>query len=767
MQAELSAERLIAACEEAVRTYEPAKTTVDTHTDQFNLRKKISDPDDQLFVQQVVYGCLRYKKMLKIVLSSLYFKHSGETQRGDYTLYTVFAYLAIVRLHELGFSAFRSLVLSQEHFKMSIFLKFLFNQETVNNWLRPEWLKMFEPSFVDEQLIAKLLVFAPNVHNLLQILEGRMASEAAKKEAAAEAARALAEGRGGKGEHTTPVPFQLTEPKPRSVPNPEEVITKTFKANKVPTSTYRDAKQLPERIELDQKKDLNRMQMKAKYSNPKRQPFKLRVTERPSNLSKVREEVEAAREAECHFEGPKANPVPRPRAGQGAVRLNSAAILREDILYRKKQEGEAAVLSAYEQELRDASEFESWQKRMLAQDEQSRLEEVERRRIATIIADEEAKEARARKLNENRALAMIAKREAHEALHQLQAEEHHRKEEARQLVRDVQAARERPVLAMEEVAKQNRLKAQELREETERLEAQAAEEKRVEEAKRADLIQQIRALELVPRKRITALDPTYVPQHGLLEQMSLAELRERLAVVEQDRSEEVSKRRANIVSSKQERELDLSQRAQRLTEMRELAASQAAAKRDALREANKLAERQRQDRLAEAQLKVHETIEAKRATRRREEAALAAELKSIRIKNQYLGVDKATVERKNWESQQAGAQREVIARQQQRHEDAKHIAQKRDSAQRVVNRSREQKVQETFLKEYEQHLEEAKVDSELEKAQVLGRQAQLRTMLNLGQSQSAKLAGTKQDWGSTHGSSASMRDEMNATGIAS
>ena len=89
----------------------------------------------------------------------------------------------------------------------------------------------------------------------------------------------------------------------------------------------------------------------------------------------------------------------------------------------------------------------------------------------SILADEEAKEARARKLSENRALALAAKRETHDALSQLQAEEEHRMEEARYLVKDVQAARERPVQAMEELARQNRLKAQELREETGRLEA--------------------------------------------------------------------------------------------------------------------------------------------------------------------------------------------------------------------------------------------------------------------------------------------------------
>lgn len=349
--------------------------------------------------------------------------------------------------------------------------------------------------------------------------------------------------------------------------------------------------------------------------------------------------------------------------------------------------------------------------------------------ICSILADEEAKEARARKLNENRALAVAAKRESQNHAAQMQVDEFHRREEARQLVKDVQAARERPVQAMEELTRHNKLKAQEKRVEMEKLEAQALEEKRAEDAKRADLIRQIRAIELVPRSRVTALDPTYVPNLGLLEQMSLAELRERLNVVEQERMEEVTRRRANIVSSKQERQADLSQRVERLTAMRELAATQVASKREASKEAIKLAERQRQERLAEAQAKVHEAIEAKRAARRREEAALAEELNAIRIKNQYLGADKESVERKKWESQQEGAKREIMARQHQRHEEWKHTAKKNDAAQRVVNRSREQEAQKLFLSEYEQHLEDARVDSELDKAQHLARQVRTRLKL--------------------------------------
>ena len=276
---------------------------------------------------------------------------------------------------------------------------------------------------------------------------------------------------------------------------------------------------------------------------------------------------------------------------------------------------------------------------------------------------------------------------------------------------------------------------------------QVAEAKRLEVAKRADLIKQIRALELVPRRRLTAVDPTYTPELGLLEQMSLAELRERLCVVEQERHEEVTQKRANINSSKQEREADLGRRAKQLTAMRELAASQSASRREATKAASSEAERKRQDRLAEAQLKVHATIEAKRAARRREEAALAEELKSIRIKNQYLGADKETVDRKKWESQQAGAHREIVQRQRRTHEEARHQGAHNDTAQRVINVDRAEEAHQTFLREYADHVEDDKAESARIESQILDHQARLRTEYNLGLS---RLRGeTMSDWGAT------------------
>jgi outer membrane protein OmpA-like peptidoglycan-associated protein len=57
------------------------------------------------------------------------------------------------------------------------------------------------------------------------------------------------------------------------------------------------------------------------------------------------------------------------------VKLNAAAILREDAALTAKHAKEAAVIRAFEGNLRDTTEYFAWQEEMRRQDEQAKLDE--------------------------------------------------------------------------------------------------------------------------------------------------------------------------------------------------------------------------------------------------------------------------------------------------------------------------------------------------------------------------------------------------------
>ncbi len=95
---------------------------------------------------------------------------------------------------------------------------------------------------------------------------------------------------------------------------------------------------------------------------------------------------------------------------------------------------------------------------------------------------------------------------------------------------------------------------------------------------RAELIQQIRAFDLLPVDRHKPFDITSVAGHGLHEEMSIAEIRERLELLKLEREKERESRRDQIVKDKQIKEKLITNTVQNIAKYRSELTTQAVIK---------------------------------------------------------------------------------------------------------------------------------------------------------------------------------------------
>jgi cobalamin-dependent methionine synthase I len=78
------------------------------------------------------------------------------------------------------------------------------------------------------------------------------------------------------------------------------------------------------------------------------------------------------------------------------------------------------------------------------------------------------------------------------------------------------------------------------------------EEEEIEQRRREELIRQIRELERIPIVRTKGFDPTETGGYGLLDEMSIAELRERLEYNKMLREQEIVAKREDNLQRKEE-----------------------------------------------------------------------------------------------------------------------------------------------------------------------------------------------------------------------
>ena len=214
--------QVLEQCQQLVSSFNPAVMTVDAHA--MEQLGDTSAPDaaaHKVFIQQVLYGCVRYRKPLKVFLSNFYHDNAGKIIRSDYTLYQILAYLAVFRLDELGFDEFQRFILSQEPGNMAIFLEYLWNPKNLEGPIRDEWLTIFDREYIEGTLFARLRACTEQVSGLCEALAAKaFGLEAAKKAKEAGAGQINASSK----KRTVPKSPRLTKPKPRPVPEPIQIV---------------------------------------------------------------------------------------------------------------------------------------------------------------------------------------------------------------------------------------------------------------------------------------------------------------------------------------------------------------------------------------------------------------------------------------------------------------------------------------------------------------------------------------------------------------
>mmetsp|Transcript_2818 Transcript_2818/g.4346 ORF Transcript_2818/g.4346 Transcript_2818/m.4346 type:complete len:653 (-) Transcript_2818:74-2032(-) len=508
-------------------------------------------------------------------------------------------------------------------------------------------MKVRDLEYVENQLIPRLEKYVTDIMRFSMELEKNAVDNAAA-EAAKEEMRAKGEVGLPKVEKkatTRPISPNITKPRPPVIAEPERIAQLTL-SHEVPG--FLDNINLEK---LNNKREMEReATLKAtrdKY-NAGVKPFELHETKGGRPFAEIQKEVEDKFASELRFDASFIHEPPdfsKQKSLQQQVKNNASAILREDAIYRKQQAKDVQLLRAYEEELRDPTEFYLWQKEMRDRDAVEKLEKVVFRREQAKASAIDAKEAILKQREDNFTVAEMLREQADVIKQQRDLENEIAMLKNQSMARDIAEARDtRPKEAGQKAAEDRAMRAQRLREEMEAARLAKIEEDKAEEEEKADKIRQLRALNTVHKKHIVVFDPTETAGHRLSSEMSYMEMKERLKHDKVREEEKEQLKRAQIEYEKQRRLSDLERRQASTLRARQVKAETNSTLRQKEAERKKKEAEDTEILRKIAAEKLEKELKEKRELAKAEQAAMKAEQERIKRQQQYLGAAMGQVE---------------------------------------------------------------------------------------------------------------------------
>ncbi|KAK2826062.1 hypothetical protein Q5P01_020276 [Channa striata] len=519
------------------------------------------DAEHRTFILDVVSGCIEYKRLLEIVINMFYGQNGRCLSIHDRSHFVIICYLATFLLDDIGLQNFSSIVRSLDIKKMHTFLKFFFTNLTT--WIQGEWNNIYDAAYVEENWICPLLRWRPEINILIDQLAVTITHGSQLKKV--------------KIKTTEPQEFALTKPKPRALPLPE-VIPQQDKCKPVPKSMYKAPKE-KQIIEEIKQKNHQKTEELLYEANMKQfrcvKPQKSELTKQM--ISQMKEDMDSKFRSYSFQSSGLPSSI---KNNNWSIKLNSAAILRQGALYDRQVEEELQRMERLIQGGHEPSSFLKWQKEMRQKDLLDELAMIERRRLEGRISYEEAAMARTRIMERNQKTAQLKKEETAQLMRGYAEKRLQEEKEMRDLVQQVAEGHKNSKMAKEKLQKLKQSIVREVSEQSRELLHQALEEAQAELSRKFEIIHEIHAIESLPHIRVNNFDDTETAGHKLLGEMSLAELKERLAFLKETQRAEQQEKREQIQEVKRNKKQLLLEQLETINLHRRALAQAAAVRKD-------------------------------------------------------------------------------------------------------------------------------------------------------------------------------------------
>ena len=572
---------------------------------------------------------------------------------------------------------------------MNELFTYLFDEDVLKNKLREKWIKLYDFNFVDKDIIGGLLTTKKNISDLLTFIYNKATAShlsVDEKEEPTPSPQSVGpsttlmtkskpeETKGGEKTDkdltrpktnkkvTIPVPFNLSENKPRILQEPM-AISNQIKIKPLPLANYK--KTSLKEIEEKRKEQLQIIKENIIEKNKKAKGFDLQTDKRPTNIEKIREEVEKKIQSTLQFDNKYMNPIKDFSKCEADVKYNEAAIIREEYLIDKKNKEEEAALNKILVEKKDSKEFERWQSEMKIKDDIIKMQEIEKRKLELEMNREVASTYMQRRIQKNQIKAAEHKKQEIINMKKRAEEKAEDIRLKKEVIKEIQKEKENVFKQKIQKKKENQELYKNRKKEFNELNLISQEEKKIYLQRRDDLIRQIRELEKLPIKRTTGFDPTETPGYGFLEEMSLVELRERLALQKRMHLDEIKSKKEENKLRMQERADELVNKAQIIQEnrdrLRNMKEIERKAKKDAI-----MREKERIKAMREKSLfEVKQKIENKKQKLKKEDEIFQKKIREIKLQRQFLQLGRDAVEFKQFKQIEDGVERKINDRQNQ------------------------------------------------------------------------------------------------------